>query len=99
MNIAEELEGKSMESTSSVIGGNKGDENYYRRIVMDVDGVLCAEKCSKTAYSELKPNFEVIERLHEYKKSGFYIIIYSSRQMRTFNTYQWFVDAPGESIY
>ncbi len=72
-----------MASTSNA--GNKKDEKTYRRIVMDVDGTLCAEKSPEHPYSEAKPNREVIERLCEYKKKGFYIILYSSRQMRTYN--------------
>lgn len=61
------------------------DEKDYKRIVIDVDGTLCQEKNSKVSYYEVAPKQEVIEKLLEYKKAGFYIIIYSSRQMRTYN--------------
>lgn len=64
---------------------NEQTETNYKRIVIDVDGTLCEEKCSQTLYSELEPKIEIIELLREYKKQGFYIIIYSSRQMRTYN--------------
>jgi capsule biosynthesis phosphatase len=74
-----------VKSSANGIAENRKNENNYKRIVIDVDGTLCAEKCSKTLYSEIKPNLDVVERLSEYKKKGFYIILYSSRQMRTFN--------------
>jgi capsule biosynthesis phosphatase len=56
-----------------------------KRIVIDVDGTLCEEKTSEMAYCDVKPSVEIINQLKEYKKAGFYIIIYSSRQMRTYS--------------
>jgi len=60
------------------------DENK-KAIVIDVDGTLCREKTAGLSYAELEPDEEVAARLREYRRQGFYIIIYSSRQMRTFN--------------
>jgi capsule biosynthesis phosphatase len=53
-------------------------------IVIDLDGTLCSNKESQQNYLELQPHEEVILKLREYRKKGFYIIIYSSRNMRTY---------------
>lgn len=53
-----------------------------KRIVVDVDGVI-AKKQDKD-YSELDPNNEVVEKLKEYRDKGFYIILNTARNMRTF---------------
>lgn len=53
-------------------------------IVIDLDGTLCSNKESHQNYLELQPHEEVILKLREYRKKGFYIIIYSSRNMRTY---------------
>jgi capsule biosynthesis phosphatase len=53
-------------------------------IVIDLDGTLCSNKESHQNYLELQPHEEVILKLREYREKGFYIIIYSSRNMRTY---------------
>jgi capsule biosynthesis phosphatase len=60
-------------------------DNSRFRIVMDVDGTLAEPKPEGGTYPELAPNDAVVERLRQYKQQGFYIIIQSSRNMRTFN--------------
>lgn len=52
-------------------------------IVCDVDGTLCIKPKSITDYNMVKPVKSVIRLLRLYKKRGFYIIVYSSRNMRT----------------
>jgi capsule biosynthesis phosphatase len=52
-------------------------------IVIDVDGTMCI-KGEKQAYEDASPNEKVLSMLRKYKKEGFYIIIDSSRNMRTF---------------
>jgi capsule biosynthesis phosphatase len=54
-------------------------------IVMDIDGTLCHEKTSKEDYSCVLPKVDVLNKLFEYKEKGFYIILFTSRQMRTFD--------------
>jgi capsule biosynthesis phosphatase len=76
----------SVASDETTQNKNKKNGNDYKRIVIDVDGTLCAEKDYKTHYSQAKPNSDVVEQLIKYKKRGFYIIIYSSRQMRTYDS-------------
>lgn len=53
-------------------------------IVMDVDGTLCPVKEPHEDYDLLEPISEVVKRLREYKEKGFYIILYTSRNMRTY---------------
>ena len=53
-------------------------------IVMDIDGTLCPIKQSGQEYADLVPYPEVIARLREYKAQGFYIILYTARNMRTY---------------
>ena len=52
-------------------------------IVMDIDGTLCPVKSDDMHYEDLKPYQDIIARLNEYRKMGFYVILYTSRQMRT----------------
>ena len=55
-----------------------------RCIVMDVDGTLCPIKKPGQHYLDLVPEESVIERLREYRAAGFYIILCTSRNMRTY---------------
>lgn len=55
------------------------------RIVMDIDGTLCGKKQCEQTYSDLKPNPKVLDKLLEYKKRGYYIILFTSRNMNTHN--------------
>ena len=54
-------------------------------IVIDLDGTLCYTKEKSENYSEVRPNIDVINKLIEYRKKGYYIIIYTSRNMNTYN--------------
>lgn len=53
-------------------------------IVIDIDGTICNIKSSEQHYSEIQPVKSVITKLIEYKEKGFYIILFTSRQMRTY---------------
>lgn len=53
-------------------------------IVLDIDGTLCGSKTKDQDYIDLPPNKEVLEKLLEYKSKEFYIILYTARQMRTY---------------
>jgi len=50
-------------------------------LVMDVDGTLC--RSGAGGYGEAEPVLEVVERLRQYRERGFYIILFTSRNMRT----------------
>jgi len=54
-------------------------------IVIDIDGCLCEKKEEGETYSELKPINAIVEKLREYKNKGFYIILYTSRNMNTYD--------------
>lgn len=53
-------------------------------IVVDVDGTLCPVKGSSEEYESLCPNDDVVEKVREYKAAGWHIILYTSRNMRTY---------------
>jgi capsule biosynthesis phosphatase len=53
-------------------------------IVVDIDGVLCEVRKHDESYETLAPRLDVVEQLREYQKKGFYIILYSARNMRTY---------------
>jgi len=54
-----------------------------RRLVVDVDGVIA--KKEDMEYSELNPDEEVLTRLREYEKRGFEIVLYTARNMNTYD--------------
>lgn len=54
----------------------------HDRVVFDIDGVL-AEKDSNISYAERESKDAVISRLRSYDKKGFYIILYTARNMNT----------------
>lgn len=53
------------------------------RIAIDLDGTICPIKQAKQSYSDLKPLPGVVERIHELRASGHYIIIQTARNMAT----------------
>ena len=53
-----------------------------KRLIVDLDGTLTLE--SDKSYADKEPNTALIERLREYKQSGFEIVIFTSRNMRTY---------------
>lgn len=54
-------------------------------IVIDIDGTLCPIKKPSENYQDLFPYVDMVEKLREYQKMGFYIILNTSRNMRTYN--------------
>lgn len=54
-----------------------------RCIVMDVDGTLCRAKRENESYRDVEPIAEIVEKLKWYVSQGFYVILYSSRNMNT----------------
>jgi capsule biosynthesis phosphatase len=57
------------------------------KIVIDLDGTICEHKIDDNElYSNLKPKFEVVSRLIEYKKKGYLITIFTARGMRTYSS-------------
>lgn len=58
--------------------------NEENVIVIDIDGTLCEGKKQEQSYLEVRPKDSVLKKLIEYRENKFYIILYTSRQMRTF---------------
>ena len=54
-------------------------------LVFDVDGTLCHIKKKDEEYCDLVPDAEMIQQLKYYKKEGAKIILYTSRNMKTYN--------------
>ncbi|AHK14788.1 MAG: HAD-IIIC family phosphatase [Thalassolituus sp.] len=54
-----------------------------KRLVFDLDNTLTVEGSGD--YADVSPRMDMIEKLREYKDSGFEIIISTSRNMRTYN--------------
>lgn len=53
-----------------------------KRLVVDLDGTLTVE--SNLPYSDKEPNRPLIARLREYKDKGYEIVIFTARNMRTY---------------
>ena len=56
--------------------------NTIKKIVVDLDDTISVTLSGD--YEHSKPVTKTIELLKEYKRAGFQIVIFSSRQMRTF---------------
>lgn len=67
--------------------------NENNVIVMDIDGTLCEKKNKNIQYIDLEPKEKVLKKLIEYKEKGFYIILYTSRNMRTYEGNQGKINA------
>ena len=53
--------------------------------VVDIDGTLCPIKKKDEKYEDLVPYAEMVEKLREYKREGARIILYTSRNMNSYN--------------
>lgn len=54
-----------------------------KTLLIDLDGTLTIDE-ENVDYIDKKPNLDLIQTLKEYKKQGFKINIFTSRNMRTF---------------
>lgn len=54
-------------------------------IVVDVDGTLTGERGPGQSYAELSAEPSVVQRIRSLKEQGFWIILYTSRNMRTYD--------------
>ena len=53
-----------------------------KRVVFDIDGVIC-KKDPDLDYADRVPHQDILEKLREYDKQGYYIILYTARNMNT----------------
>lgn len=54
-------------------------------LIFDVDGTLCPLKEEGQEYIDLAPDKEMVEKLKEYKDNGAKIVLFSSRNMKTYD--------------
>ena len=54
-------------------------------LVFDVDGTLCPVKGEGESYAELPPHTAMVARLRAYREEGYYVILQTSRNMRSFD--------------
>lgn len=54
-------------------------------LIVDIDGTLCEIKEPNQSYIDLIPNQEMVDRLREYQIKGYRILLFTSRNMRTYN--------------
>lgn len=54
-------------------------------LVVDIDGTLCDIKTAKQSYAEVEPRRAIIDKLREYQAKGYRILLFTSRNMKTYN--------------
>ncbi len=54
-------------------------------LVVDIDGTLCDIKSCDQSYAELTPRLDIVAKLREYQSRGYRILLFTSRNMRTYN--------------
>jgi capsule biosynthesis phosphatase len=61
-------------------------DNYSKyTFVFDVDGTLCPIKSKDEKYEDLVPFKSVVEKIQDFHSKGAKIVIFSSRNMRTYS--------------
>jgi capsule biosynthesis phosphatase len=54
-------------------------------LVFDIDGTLCPLRGKDESYEDLVPYPKMVAKLKAYRNSGFRIILYTARNMRTYS--------------
>ena len=54
-------------------------------LIFDVDGTLCPIKNKDEKYEDLIPDEEMVNKLKEYKAGGAKIVLFTSRNMNSYN--------------
>lgn len=54
-------------------------------LIFDVDGTICPIKKEEEKYEDVIPDEEIIKKLKYYKENGAKIVLFSSRNMKTYN--------------
>ena len=54
-------------------------------MVFDIDGTICPIKKKEEKYEDLVPYKNVVEKMKEYKNQGMKIILFTSRNMNSYN--------------
>jgi capsule biosynthesis phosphatase len=58
-------------------------EGFMKRLILDLDNTICF--ANDGDYENAEPNNDVIQKIREYKKKGFEIVISTSRNVRKYN--------------
>lgn len=53
-------------------------------LIFDIDGTICPIKSKNDSYEDLVPYSKMVKKINEYKKNGFKILLFTSRNMRTY---------------
>ncbi len=53
--------------------------------IFDIDGTLCPIREKDEKYEDIVPYENMVKKLREYKDAGAYIVLYTSRNMNTYN--------------
>ncbi len=53
--------------------------------IFDIDGTLCPIKKKEERYEDIVPYQDMVEKLKEYKKDGAKIVLFTSRNMNSYN--------------
>lgn len=61
------------------------DEKHQLTFVFDIDGTICPIKKKTENYQDLVPYPEVVEKMRQYHDEGARIILYTSRNMNSYN--------------
>lgn len=62
-----------------------GIDELDATLIVDIDGTLCDIKTPEQPYADLLPHQPMITRLREYRARGYRILLYTSRNMRTYD--------------
>ena len=54
-------------------------------IIIDIDGTICPIKKENESYKDLVPYKDMVDKIRELKSKGYRIVLYTSRNMRTYN--------------
>lgn len=53
--------------------------------IIDIDGTICPIKDKTESYESIEPNEEMVQQIRQYKENGAYIVLFTSRNMNTYN--------------
>lgn len=61
----------------------RATEDVIGTLVVDVDGTLCDIKRPDQSYADLVPHQAMVDKLGEYQRRGYTILLFTSRNMKT----------------
>lgn len=70
-------------SFQELLGENAWDANQIKTLIVDIDQTICSKE-PMDDYSEAKPIKNICDALKKANEDGVYIILFTSRNMRTF---------------